>query len=241
MIKCTRNNDFKTFNLFTGKEYNFSDDIPIDLRKKQLNEVLKLVDYSFDKYICPKQEDTNIVKKVTLNNLEDEFIGVDGLITNLSNVALFTKESDDQAILLYDPVNRVIGNIHSGIKGTLNKIIVNAINIMKKDYNCNPNNIQVCIYPSLLKCCYEIDKKLVDMFYSCFDENVKEYIEFNQNKNKYYIDVIGINIKEMINLGININNIIVSDICTKCNSDDYYSTSALEEDNYKHLSIIFMQ
>lgn len=241
MIKCTRNNDFKTFNLFTGKAYNFSDDLPIDLIKKQLDEVLDLVDYTFDKYICPKQKDTNIVKKVTLNNLEDEFVGVDGLITNLSNVALFTKVSDNQSILLYDPVNKVIGNIHSGINGTLNKIIVNAINIMKNDYNCNPCNIQVCIYPSLLKCCYEIDKKMVDMFYSNFDENIDDYIEFNENENKYHIDVIGINIKEMINLGIIINNIIISDVCTKCNSDDYYSSSADKEDNGKHLSIIFMK
>ena len=72
-------------NCFTYKPYNFKDIPTTDSEYKKLELDLG---NKFDKIIKGKQEHTNVVKIVTEDNIDEEFIGVDGLITNLKNVAL---------------------------------------------------------------------------------------------------------------------------------------------------------
>lgn len=48
----------------------------------------------------------------------------------------------------------VIGNIHSGWRGTLKRIIKNAIHLMEENFHCNPSDIEIYICPSILKCCF---------------------------------------------------------------------------------------
>ena len=59
---------------------------------------------------------------------------------------------------------KVIGNIHSGWKGTYNKIIVNAINIMIDRFNSNVKDIKCVICPSICKECFEVDEDLNNNF-----------------------------------------------------------------------------
>ena len=133
--------------------------------KKEYEKIEKEVNFNFLAIKKPIQTHTNIVKVLTKENLNDDFQDVDGLITDLKGVALVTSLADCQGILLYDPIKKIIGNIHSGWKGTLNKIIVNAIKLMEENFECDPKNIEAYICPSILKCCFEVDKEVVDMFY----------------------------------------------------------------------------
>lgn len=207
----------------------FSLVFPLDKTKeKSLKELTSNLNYDIKKYILARQEHTNKVIKITKDNLNEEILGIDGLITNLKNVALLTTTADCQAILLYDPSKQVIGNIHSGWKGTLSKIIVNAINIMVNDYGCNPQDIIACICPSILKCCFEVDEDVVNDFQNNFN-NIDEFITKGQiidHKQKYYIDTVGLNQKLLLELGLSKDNIITSDICTKCHYDTYHSYRA---------------
>lgn len=192
-------------NLFTYKPYNFRKNI---VSSEEIeNNYIKLqkeLNHKFDKIIGPIQTHTNIVKVVDENNLNDEFDNVDGLITNMKNIALTTVTADCQAILLYDSNKKVIGNIHSGWKGTLNRIVENAIKLMEKEFGCNPQDIEGYICPSILKCCFEVDEDVKDLFLENFqDININECIEkglIKENKQKYFIDTVLINKMILINL-----------------------------------------
>ncbi len=194
-------------------------------KEKALTKLNTISPYSINKCTLANQAHTTNVAKVTLDNLNNDFLNTDGLITNLKDVCLLTKTADCQAILLYDPINQVIGNIHSGWKGTLNKIIVNAINIMTNDYRSNPQDIIACICPSILKCCFEVDADVVEEFkhnHSNIEEDI--YLgDIKDNKQKYYIDTVNINKKILLSLGLKEENIIASDLCTKCHNDLYHS------------------
>ena len=126
-------NDIITFKIL--ERYNivhFFSCKPFNYLENNIKEYFKITDNI--KIVGCNQTHSNRVVKIDENNINDTFENTDGLITNLDNVALITKVADCQSILLYDYNKGVIGNIHSGWKGTLNKIINNALDIFINDY-----------------------------------------------------------------------------------------------------------
>jgi YfiH family protein len=183
------------------------------------------------------------VVAITLDNLDDELNDVDGVITDLKDVALTIATADCQNIFIYDKKKEVIANVHSGWKGTLNKILRNTIVKLVDVYRCEVQDLIVCIGPSILKCCFEVDSDVVDMFRREF-KDIEDTISLGEVKNdkqKYYIDTVEINRKELIDLGVPKENIIVSDICTKCSSDKYHSYRAHGMDSGRNVSLIVMK
>ena len=228
---------------------NFITDKSVDINysKQSRDEIRGILqdmsDYQFKKIISPRQTHTNNVVVINEDNLDNELQDVDGVITKLKGVALTIATADCQSIILYDKKNEVIGNIHSGWKGTLNKILNNGINLMIKEFSSNVEDIIVCIGPSIMGCCFEVDKDVVDMFTNNFDD-IEEFIrlgEFKDGKQKYYIDTIGINKRELINLGILEENIYLSNVCTKCSSDTYYSYRVQGQDSGRNVTLISMK
>ena len=228
---------------------NFITDKSVDINysKQSRDEIRKILqgmsDYQFKKIISPRQTHTNNVVVINEDNLDSELQDVDGVITKLKGVALTIATADCQSIILYDKKNEVIGNIHSGWKGTLNKILSNGINLMIKEFSSNVEDIIVCIGPSIMGCCFEVDKDVVDMFTNNFDD-IEEFIklgEVKDGKQKYYIDTIGINKRELINLGILEENIYLSNVCTKCSSDTYYSYRVQGQDSGRNVTLVCMK
>lgn len=221
-------NNEKVISLFTLKPFNFNKDLISEANiLKQYDHLETLLNHKFRKIIRPIQVHSNIVTCVTEENLNDSFEDADGLITNLKNVALTTTLADCQGILLYDSEKEVIGNIHSGWKGTEMRIIAKAVNLMQDFYNCNPKNIKAYINPSILSCCFEVDSNIKNLFESKFtDIDIKSCItkgKIKDNKQKYYIDTVKINTYVLLNLGLKKENIIVSNICSKCSSNIIHS------------------
>lgn len=99
---------------------------------------------------------------------------------------------------------------------------------MIKEYNCNVNNIEVYICPSILKCCFEVDEAVKEQFELTFkDIDIEKFIHKDKiKKQKYFIDTVGINIEILNKLGIKSQNIYNSNICTKCNNDKFNSHRA---------------
>lgn len=230
--------------LSTNKRMNFATPIVgAEGIKNGFREIEQDIGYKFKKIKTPNQTHSNNVRVLTDENLEEEFLDTDGIITNLKGVALGIRTADCQSILLYDPIKGVIGNIHSGWKGTLNKIVVNAINLMISEYGCEAKDILAFICPSILKCCFEVDKEVVDSFKEQFSD-IDEYMtlgDIKENKQKYFIDTVAINKKVMIDLGLLDENIISSDICTKCHSDLYHSYRADGQISGRNLSLICLK
>ena len=155
----------------------------------------------------------------------EEYSKTDGLVTNKTNIMLSTTNADCILFLMFDPIKKVIANVHSGWKGTLQKISLNAIDKMENIYNCNPEDIICCICPSIRKCHFEVEEDVMQMFYDKFKTigKIDEIIKFNKNKNKWNIDTVLINKIILQTRGLNPENIIDSGICSVCNSDMVHS------------------
>ena len=231
----------KIINFITNK--NIGINYSVQSRDEIRSKLKDIIDYEYKKIISPRQTHTNNVVAITLDNIDDELNDCDGVITNLKGVALTIATADCQSIFIYDNKKLVIANIHSGWKGTLKKILRNAIQIMIDKYECNTKDLIVCIGPSILKCCFEVDSDVVDMFRKEF-KDIEDTIslgDIKDGKQKYYIDTVEINRRELIDLGVPKDNIITSDICTKCSSDKYHSYRAHGMDSGRNVSLIVMK
>lgn len=167
-------------------------------------------DLNIDNYYILKQIHSNKVFDIT--NIPKNYEG-DGLITNKSNIALVTKSKDCNSIFIIDTKNKIIGNIHSGWKGTLKSIITIAINQMKEKYNSVSKDIKIVFNPSIRECCFEVDNDVYDLFIKKYKD--KSY--YKKISNKYHINLVKIIKDDAKKLGIKEENIIDNNICTLCN------------------------
>lgn len=188
------------------------------------------------------QKHTNNVKTVSEKINKDtpdfrckEYENVDGLITNKNKLILASTSADCISLLFFDPVKEVIANVHSGWKGTLQRISVKTVEKMVNEFNCNPEDIIVCICPSIRKCHFEVEKNVKDMFEKEFqdlgEENLKEIIEEKVLDKKWNIDTVFINEIILEREGIKKENILDSKICTMCTPGILHSYR-VERENY---------
>ena len=181
---------------------------------------------------------TSVYDKINKNEPDfnmKEYENIDGLITNKKNIVLSTTSADCISLLFFDPVKKVIANTHSGWKGTLQRISVKTVEKMVKEFECNKEDIIVCICPSIRKCHFEVEKNVKDMFLREFqeleEENLKEIIEEKVIGKKWNIDTVLINKIILKNIGIKEENIKDSKICTMCNPEILHSYR-VERENY---------
>lgn len=149
------------------------------------------------------------------------FEDTDALVTNLKGVCLCILAADCVPILIYDPVKSVIGAAHSGWKGTAKKISKKVISVMHKEYGTNPEDCIAAVGPSIGKCCYEVDDYVIDKFKSGFSDTNKFVL--SKGNGKYMLDLWKVNEMILQEAGIKKENITVSNLCTKCNNDMFYS------------------
>lgn len=176
------------------------------------------------------QTHTNCVKVVDkvpekMSIEEEEYKDVDGLVTNLNGVSLASSNADCILLLLYDPVKKVIGNVHSGWRGTFAKIAVNGVNAMTQNYGCNPEDVIICICPSIRKCHFEVKEDVKNLCEEIFGytNRLNEFIEYvgkdGSGVDTWRIDTVLITKTLLINCGIKDENIYDCGICSLCNKD----------------------
>ncbi|MEG1705261.1 MAG: peptidoglycan editing factor PgeF [Clostridia bacterium] len=166
--------------------------------------------------------------KVSRMNLED----YDGYITNTSNIATAITTADCNPIIIYDPVQNVVANIHSGWNGTIKQIYLKAIKLLNEKYKSKYEDIIVCIGPSINKCCFcSSDEKFKKLFTDIWKDEDK-YIT-TKEKGKFYIDLPYVIKQDLINLGLKESNIVLSNICTVCNSDVCFSYRVSKKNSQK--------
>ena len=85
-------------------------------------------------------------------------------------------------------------------------------------FGTNPEDVIATIGPCICKSCYEVSEDLYNDFVCRFEKN-----ENFLNVNGFYIDLAGVNKQILASAGVKKENIIVSDICTCCNTDLLFS------------------
>ena len=189
------------------------------------------VGFDYNSLVTSSQDHHTYVRPVTKNECgigiwrEKDMLSVDALITNEPNVTLVTHYADCTPLFFVDTVGKAIGLAHAGWRGTVGRIGEEVIKKMTSLYGTNPKDVVVAIGPAISRCCYEVDRDCAENFYNLKDLDNSKFI-FPKDEVKYMIDLLETNRQIVIKAGVKEENIVLSDLCTKCNSDLLWSHRA---------------
>ncbi len=186
---------------------------------------------SLKDFVCTFQTHTTNVMTVTEKDrgkgplIPREYTDIDGLVTDVPGIILATFHADCPPVYFVDPVKRAIGLSHSGWKGTKGKIAARTIEKMTANYGTDPKDLVCAIGPSICGECYEIGEDVALEFAKAFTQKELEdfhiLIPYPDKKYRLYLwNAIKLTLMES---GVKKENIITTDICTRCNPDLLFS------------------
>jgi len=85
--------------------------------------------------------------------------GVDGFVTNQTDVSLILRVADCVPVVIFDPEHLVLGIFHAGWKGTVAQIHLKGLERRISDYQSDPKKCLVWLGPCLHSCCFRISDK----------------------------------------------------------------------------------
>ena len=95
---------------------------------------------------------------------KEELDGYDALVTGLSGVAIGVHTADCVPVLLYDPRRRVVAAIHSGWKGTVQRISQKVLFVMKSDFGSDAADVRAVIGPAIGPDSFQVGEEVVQFF-----------------------------------------------------------------------------
>ena len=193
------------------------DDINCVRRNEEI--LCENLDLDIERLTSTKQEHTSnieIIDKINIGiGVHYEWgKGVDACITMEKNVPLLCYSADCVPILMYAEDIGAIAAIHSGWRGTDEKIAQKTANRLK-ELGAAPENIYVAIGPCIGQCCYEVSEDVAEKF--------GEKYSLPKENSKYMLDLANVNYDLVCDAGVKKENISVSGICTRCNNDLFFS------------------
>ncbi len=147
----------------------------------------------------------------------------DGMITNVPGITLVTFYADCVPLFFLDPVNKAIGLSHAGWRGTVAGIGPKTVLAMKEAYGTKAEDILVGIGPSIGPCCYEVSEDVIIEFEKKTNHGIIAKIAHKTDSMHYMLDLWAANRYLLMDAGVVSSNITVTDLCTKCHSEDFYS------------------
>ena len=137
----------------------------------------------------------------------------DAMITNSVGTGLMIKQADCQAVILFDPRKNVIANVHCGWRGNVGNILSRVVRTMRDHFHCKSGNLVAAIGPSLGPCCAE--------FVTHKEIFPPDFNEFRVSENHF--DLWRLSSHQLVMEGVYPENITVSEICTRCHTDRFFS------------------
>ncbi len=146
---------------------------------------------------------------------------VDGLVTAEKGLPIFCFTADCVPVLLWDCEGRAIGAVHCGWRSSVGDILKNALEAMGS-LGAEPSTICAAIGPAIGRCCFETDDDVPEAITAWLNGDT-EGLFTKRADGKTLVDLRGANARRLMQLGVPAENIDVSDECTFCSHDKYWS------------------
>jgi YfiH family protein len=163
----------------------------------------------------------------------------DALVTHIQGYALGVFTADCLPLLLFDPIQRVVGIVHAGWRGTAKEISQKTVEKMKEAFNCASENILAAMGPCIGACCLEVDKPVKEAFAK--SALPWELVASPRGIGKWSLDLHRANMYFLEHAGLRKENIHRLKFCTSCRRDIFYSYRAWGEIQGRQLSFIALR
>ncbi len=170
----------------------------------------------------------------------------DALATSASGLLLAVQTADCIPILLVDPRHRAVAAIHSGWRGTVARIAAKALGRMQMEFATKPADVLAAIGPGIGQCCYEVGPDVVKEFAAqspqarSWFEGPFDALASGEDPNplpwltmmppghqppppRCHLDLKAANAALLTDASVSPKNIFVSELCTFCHPDLFFS------------------
>ena len=112
------------------------------------------LDLQSSQLIFPAQTHSCCVQIVDQDTSVDSLTETDALITSTLGLCVCVLSADCVPILLYDPVQRVVGAVHAGWRGTVGQLLTRTVETMRTTFGTQPAHLLAGIGPSISPAVY---------------------------------------------------------------------------------------
>lgn len=221
--------------LLNGKRIFYSDKLNVEhfftsrdfLIKENLEMVAKYLNIDPKNLIKPTQTHSKNVEIFDEN--KREYPDCDGLILDKKNFGLYLNFADCVPVIIYDNKNNIVSNVHSGWRGTVEKIGILALQKMQKFYNTKKEDTTVVVGPAISFECFETSKEIIEKLSSTIKN--KENL-FTSD----HADLKNIVARQFLEFGV--EDIDVCPFCTVKDNDKFFSYRLENKTKNRHSAVV---
>ena len=202
----------------------------------------------------------HVVRAPKSDSLKSTPLAGDGLVTNLSGIALGILTADCFPVLLVDTRRKAIGAFHAGWRGTVKRIVEKGVGAMRLEFGSLAEDIHAVIGPGIQNCSFEVGEEVEEAFHTQFDyaadlfhsvqesDAVRErypMLFMNQRAPghgdpciKLHLDLREANRRQLLAVGVPEANITALKDCTVCSPRKFFSHRAEHGKTGRMLAIV---
>lgn len=152
---------------------------------------------------------------------EESFKDTDGFFTIDKGILLTLCFADCVPLFFYHKESGAIGLAHAGWKGTVNGIAEEMVKKFRTE-GIEEKEIHVIIGPSICRNCYIVDEPVISLVKNRLGHFGNEM--FNQvQENQFKLDLKQVNKAILLHAGVSEENIQISNLCTSCHEEHFFS------------------
>jgi YfiH family protein len=149
----------------------------------------------------------------------------DALVTNQVGPVLMTLHADCQPVLVVDPGSGhrgpAVGVAHAGWRGTVANIVGATLAVMTATFGTRVADVHVVLGPAVGRCCYDVGEDVVDAWRRTAGADADEALAPDGQGHRFSLTAA--NALLLNRIGVRTSNLEVSDICTKCEGNHWFS------------------
>ena len=211
---------------FNVCHYTGDDPLHVEECRHRLREATGIADF-----IIPRQ--THSVRCLWIDALPiapELLEGVDALVTDKTDIAIGINTADCVPVLLCDPDAGVIGAAHAGWRGAVGGILEATVSCMVA-HGAHLSNIRVATGAAICADCFEVGEEVA----AHFPEEV-----IDRSREKPHADLPRYVSLRLQAAGIPAEQIKLSNDCTRCAPDRYFSARAMGISSGRNFTFIAM-
>lgn len=185
-----------------GMNLSFSvGDNPVNVRANRAR-FLKELGIAEEELAIPRQVHSSTVLCVDRPGVYPD---CDGLVTDSVRVFLTVTVADCVPLFLWERNKNVVAAVHSGWRGTVAGISLQAVRKMVEEFGADPRAMRAHIGPSASVCCYAVSQDVASRFHPRFVREVGARI---------HVDLKGAVMSQLLEGGLPPASIDISPLCT---------------------------
>lgn len=204
-----------------------SGEIDVENNIKSLCEYLNI---KRDDLISPVQTHSANVK-YAITDVSD-YPDTDGLILTNYEQAVYLNFADCTPVLLYDKRQNIGAVVHAGWRGTVGRIVPNAIKMMAVESGTRAEDLYGIIGPAIGMCCYKVGDEVINGIRN----SVRDASGLISPDGR--VDLKRTNARQLIESGVDSRKIDICPYCTSCRNDIFFSYRKENGTTNRHSAVI---